>query len=165
MECTSPRYVSIPSEVQTCYTLEEKNTFRVAAVKRYMPCSPDDYINFFFIQGQVIYNILMPQASIRASQIVRLEESMESTMEQWTYTVAANLVLLSVSWTTLCISRAVTSPQSFMCKYSNANTHASIYKHGTIATLTIRCFCYCNPVKPRDLRTKGSQVSQDSNDA
>ena len=28
MECTSPRYVSIPSEVQTCYTLEEKNTFK-----------------------------------------------------------------------------------------------------------------------------------------
>ena len=74
MECTSPRYVSIPSKVQTCYTLEEKNTFRVAAVKRYMPCSPDDYINLFFIQGQVIYNVLMPQASIRVSQIVRLEE-------------------------------------------------------------------------------------------
>ena len=42
-----------------------------------------------------------------------------------------------------------------MCKYSNANTHASIYKHGTTATLTIKCFCYCSLVKPGDLSTKG----------
>ena len=69
MECTLPRYVSIPSKVQTTC-----NTFRVAAVKKiHSMQSPDDNINLFFIQGQVIYNILMPQASVRASLIVGLE--------------------------------------------------------------------------------------------
>ena len=35
--------------------------------------SPDDNINLFFIQEQVIYNVLMAQASVRASLIVGLE--------------------------------------------------------------------------------------------
>ena len=139
MECTSPRYVSIPSEVQTCYTLEEKNTFRVAAVKRYMPCSPDDYINFFFIQGQVIYNILMPQASIRASQIVRLEEwnlqwNSERTQLQLTWCCSVWVELLCVS---LGLSPHHTS---FMCKYSNANTHALYTSMVLLQPLLSRAF-------------------------
>ena len=35
--------------------------------------STDDNINLFFVQGQAIYNILMAQASIRASLIAGLE--------------------------------------------------------------------------------------------
>ena len=102
--------------------------------------SPDDNINLFFIQGQVIYNVLMPQASVRASLIVGR-------------TVAANLVLLSVSWTSLCISRAVTSPHKLYVQVQQCQHTCFYIKAWYYCNPYHQVLCYCSLVKP-DLRTK-----------
>ena len=116
--------------------------------------SPDDNINLFFIQGQVIYDVLMPQASVRASLIVGLEYvEWNDRMEQWTYIVAANLVLLSVSWTTLCISRAVTSPHKLYVQVQQCQHTCFYIQAWYYCNPYYQVLCYCSLVKP-DLRTK-----------